>query len=345
MAVEQDLVLALEFLTEGARAVVPASMARPAFTTESFQQETQKVQEKAKPWTMGRSIQGVGIGPKITKGKATEDLALRVYVGRKKARAKVTNPVPKSVQVPEVGRIGTDVVEIGRIELETFSSRVRPAMPGSGLGHRDVSVGTFGCLVRRRTGSSRRRRRLYVLSNSHVLANSGLARKGDPILQPGKKDGGLIRRDRVASLTDFVPFDFGPGFPNLVDAAIARVRKRSVEAEIRILGIRPSGVSTELARDMMVRKVGRTTDLTFGQVSDVHFRTRVGYKKTPTRRASTGLRDLVLCSRYTEGGDSGSLVLNERDEAVGLHFAGSPASSIFCRIENVLEALDLELVT
>ncbi len=345
MAVEQDLVLALEFLTEGARAVVPASMARPAFTTESFQQETQKVQEKAKPWTMGRSIQGVGIGPKVTKGKATEDLALRVYVQKKKAKAKVKNPVPKSVQVPEVGQIGTDVLEIGKVELETFTDRVRPAMPGSGLGHRDVSVGTFGCLVRRRSGSRRRRRRLYVLSNSHVLANSGLGKTGDPILQPGKKDEGLIRRDRIGNLTQFIPFDFSPGFPNLVDAAIARVRKRSVEAELRILGIRPAGVSTEVVRDMMVRKVGRTTDLTFGQVTDVHFRTRVSYKKTATRRASAGLRDLVLCTRYTQGGDSGSLVLNERDEAVGLHFAGSPGSSIFCRIENVLEALDVELVT
>ncbi len=340
MVVEQDLILALEFLTEGKRAVVPEAMARRAFTTKSFQKETQKVQEKARGWTMGRGIQGVGIGQKTTQGKATEDLALRIYVGKKKARAKVKNPVPKSVQVPEVGKIGTDVVEIGRIELETFSNRVRPAMPGSGIGHRDVSVGTFGCLVRRRG-----RRRLYVLSNSHVLANSGLARTGDPILQPGRKDGGLIRRDRIGSLKAFVPFDFGPGFPNLVDAAIARVRKRSVEAEIRILGVRPKGVSTEVQRDMLVRKVGRTTDLTIGQVSDIHFRTRVSYKKTAKRRAPAGLRDLVLCSRYTQGGDSGSLVLNDLDEAVGLHFAGSPSSSIFCRIENVLNLLDIELVT
>ena len=342
--IEQDLVLALEFLTEGARAVVPEPLARAAFSTESFQKETQRIQEKARPWTMGRSIQGVGIGAKITKGKATGDLALRVYVQKKKARAKVKAPVPKSVQVPEVGRIGTDVVEIGKVELETFSDRVRPAMPGSGLGHHDIGVGTFGCLVRRRTGSRRRRRRLYVLSNSHVLANSGLGKKGDPIRQPGKKDGGLIRRDRIGRLTQFIPFDFGPGFPNLVDAAIAKVNKRFVEAEIRLLGIRPAGVSAMVERDMMVRKVGRTTNETVGKVSDVHFRTRVSYRKTATRRASAGLRDLVLCSRYTEPGDSGSLVLNEQDQAVGLHFAGSLASSIFCRIENVLEALDVELV-
>ena len=29
-----------------------------------------------------------------------------------------------------------------------FTERVRPAMPGSGLGHTAVTVGTFGCLVR-----------------------------------------------------------------------------------------------------------------------------------------------------------------------------------------------------
>jgi hypothetical protein len=95
---------------------------------------------------------------------------------------------------------------------------------------------------------------------------------------------------------------------------------------------------------MKVHKVGRTTDFTLGVVSDIHFRTRISYKRSATRRAPAGLKEQVLCSRFTQGGDSGSLVLNDRGRAVGLHFAGSPSSSIFNRIEHVLNALDIQLV-
>ena len=45
------------------------------------------------------------------------------------------------------------------------------------------------------------------------------------------------------------------------------------------------------------------------------------------------------------GGDSGSAVFNMAKQVVGLHFAGSPSSSIFNRIEHVLTALDIEVVT
>jgi hypothetical protein len=342
MAKESDLVLALEFITRGARAEVPPALRTAVFALEDFQVEAEKLREKAHDWTTARGIQGLGIGPKISKGQPTEELAVRVYVEKKKARAKVANPVPKTVAVPEVGAVPTDVVEIGRVELETFRERVRPAMPGSGLGHKDVTVGTFGCLVRKR-GS---RTGLYILSNSHVLANSGLAAVGDPIVQPGTLDGGKVAADGLATLAEFVPFDFADGFPNLVDAALARVNPRSVRPEIRIAGVKPAGVSQTLKRDMIVKKVGRTTDLTTGVVQDLHYRMRLPYptsRTDPRVRKSAGLRDLVLCTRYTAGGDSGSLVLNDRDRAVGLHFAGSPASSIFCRIKNVFDALDVVL--
>ena len=105
MAEESDLILALEFITEGARALVPQQLQREAFALESFQKEMEKIRKKSRGWTMGRSIQGLGVGRKITKGREEETLAIRVYVDRKKARAKCKNPVPKTMSVPEAGRI------------------------------------------------------------------------------------------------------------------------------------------------------------------------------------------------------------------------------------------------
>lgn len=340
MATENDLVLALEFVTEGAKAAVPQTLARAEFSTESFVAETRKIQKKARPWTQGRGIQGVGIGEKISDGKVSGDeLALRVYVEKKKPKSKIKNPVPSKLPVPEIGDVTTDVVEIGRVEPEIFTSRVRPAMPGCGVGHPKVTVGTFGCLVRKKG-----KKRLYILSNSHVIANEGVAKKGDPVLQPGWMDGGRPPKDVIGRLEEWVPFQFSAtGFPNLVDAAIARVAKSRVTDVIRIIGIAPSGVSTNIRRRMRVQKVGRTTDYTTGVVLDVHYRLSLSYMRPGGGTGRVGLRDQVLCSRYTQGGDSGSAVLNSRKRVVGLHFAGSPSTSIFNRIENVFNLLDLEL--
>jgi hypothetical protein len=340
MASERELRLALEFVSEGDRAVIPRGQSRETFSTESFRAETRRLREKARPWTQGPGIQGLGLGEKISNGKVGDELALRVYVARKKPLSQVTNRVPKRVRVPELGEFPTDVEEIGRVEAESFRERARPAMPGCGLGHPNVSVGTFGCLVRKRGDASR----LYILSNSHVLADEGVAAIDDPILQPGPADGGG-RRDRLARLSEFQPFTFSRvGYVNFIDAAIAEVDPGRVEEAIRILGVPPAGKGRVLRRGMQVQKVGRTTDHTVGVVRDVNYRFSLNYKNADTgRRARVGFRDQVLCSRYTAGGDSGSLVMNMRGYALGLHFAGSPSTSVFSRIRDVFSALDLEL--
>ena len=120
MAAEEKLLLALEFLTEGVRAQVPFKLSRKSFSTESFQTATEKIKNKARPWTQGRGIQGLGIGEKIADGKQQKRLALRVYVEKKKPNSKVKNKVPKRVSIPVLGEIPTDVIEIGLIEPETF---------------------------------------------------------------------------------------------------------------------------------------------------------------------------------------------------------------------------------
>jgi hypothetical protein len=58
-----------------------------------------------------------------------------------------------------------------------------------------------------------------------------------------------------------------------------------------------------------------------------------------------GFRDQVLCTRYSDEGDSGAAILNMANRVVGLHVAGTPSASIFNRITHVLRLLDLDLVT
>lgn len=327
------LLQALDMLTEGKDAPV----------TETLRSEAAAVEKAARPWTKGRGIQGLGIAKRITAGKETDELALKVYVERKLPKSECSNLAPSMIRIAGLSqKIPTDVEEIGKVAVEPNTSRVRPAVPGFGVGHLKVSVGTFGCLVRQKGDKTG----LYILSNSHILANQGVASVGDVIIQPGRADGGKAPKDVIAKLTDWIAFQFTPlTFPNLVDAAIAKVKSpKLVTSAIRLIGV-PKGVSRVLRRGMRVQKTGRTTDYTQGIIRDVNYRLPLRYKKPGGGTGRAGLRDQILCTRYTDGGDSGSAVLNMQKKVVGLHFAGSSSTSIFNRIGHVLDLLGIDVVT
>ncbi len=335
MADKTKLLLALDMLTVG-----PEGEAVP----ERLGTAAAVVRDRAAPWMAEPGIQGFGIGPKVKDARVLPELVLKVYVDSKKPVGLLRQAAPKEVKLPgTAGKVHTDVEAIGKVEREANTTRVRPAVPGFGVGHPNITVGTFGCLVRKRGQPNT----LYVLSNTHVLADEGLAAVNDPILQPGRFDGGAAPADVLGKLVQWVPFTFSAStFPaGNVDAAIAEVKKSQVTSLIRKIGV-PKGVSSVRRIDMKVQKTGRTTDYTIGVIRDVNYRFALDYPQPggggPAR---VGFRDQVLCTRYTAGGDSGSAVLNMSGKVVGLHFAGSPSSSIFHPIQAVLAALDLEVVT
>lgn len=299
------------------------------------------VYEGSRRWTHSRGTQGLGIADKITEGKSTGELSLKIYVEKKCPLSKLKEPVPKQVEIPGLGRIETDVEEIGKVTPEVYTGKARPAMPGCGLGHTKVNAGTYGCLVRKKGNPSS----LYILSNSHILAASGEAALGDRIIQPAKYDNGRVSQDTLATLSEFIPFKFGKeNYENTVDAAIALVKdNHSVTDSIRQLAYVPKGIGRSIKREMKVQKVGRTTDHTLGFVRDVHYRLHMPYILPSGKRKYVGFRDVIMCSRFTAPGDSGSAVLNDRGYLIGLHFGGSPSTSIFCKITNVFKLLDLEL--
>jgi hypothetical protein len=339
--------LALLVVTEGSAAperTVPRIVRSHGFAIESFGAEAEAIAEESRPWVTGSGIQGVGIGQKITGGRATGELALRVYVDRKQPVGDIDNAVPERVALPSLA-VPTDVIEIGRLDLELFTDRLRPIVPGIGVSLEGGPPGTIGGFVRRREGGQ-----LLLVSNSHVLADNGRAERGSPIVQPGHADAPAVGSaaggdDVIGTLADFVPFDWAENtFPNRVDAALATV---DVDHEnvIRLLGAAPRGVNHRPRVGMRVQKVGRTSDHTIGLITDTDFRVQIPYPHPDGGKRRVGFRDQVLCSRYTSPGDSGSLVLSSTGLAVGLHFAGSSSASVFSRIGDVLDAFDVDLLT
>ena len=126
--------------------------------------------------------------------------------------------------------------------------------------------------------------------------------------------------------------------PNFIDAALAKPKSESmVKPEILQIGI-PTGIGKPTL-GMLVQKSGRTTGYTTGKIKDMSATVKVQYDK------KTALfRNQILTTAMSKGGDSGSLVLDEKKRAVGLLFAGSDVVTICNPIQEVMRLLGVEII-
>ena len=139
---------------------------------------------KVRPKVLGLpNVRGVGVGYKRVGSISTGEPAIIVFVEKKLP----PNKLARGYRVPpKLYGLDTDVVEIGRVRLlGERKNKVRPAVPGSSIGHYKISAGTFGAVVKDKKSGDK-----LILSNNHILANGsngadGRAKSGDPILQPG----------------------------------------------------------------------------------------------------------------------------------------------------------------
>jgi hypothetical protein len=311
------------------------------------------------------NVVGLGTGYKIANGQKTRDLCVITLVTHKLPKTALAS----SAIVPKMlGGIPTDVVAVGEIRaLASPTERWRPAPGGVSIGHYQITAGTLGCIVRDRATNAR-----LILSNNHVLANSNDGAVGDPILQPGPVDGGVTSTDTIAHLERFVEIKYGsqPGVCNIannlasmandlarlvgskhqlqsvrvdaaatnqVDAAVARpVSDGDVLNDILNIGTVSGWVPVELG--MPLRKSGRTTGLTSGEVVVLDATVTVGYD---AGRQAT-FDNQIVAGPISKGGDSGSLVVTgDPPKAVGLLFAGSDQSTILNPIDLVLAQLSI----
>lgn len=310
-----------------------------------------------------RNVVGVGLGYKISQGVNTGELSLIVSVARKvdPSALAAKDLVPRALD-----SVKTDVVETGVIRAFDLGprDRWRPVVPpGVTVGHYSITAGTFGCLVRR--GDD-----VFILSNNHVLADCNRGQEGDAILQPGAADGGTSD-DRIATLADYVPLDFGTAPSecsiadlsaqllnyvagafgshhhlkvvkqtegvNRVDAALGRpLSPDLVSNDILYIGV-PVGAGTATL-GTEVQKSGRTTGHTQGTITQIDATLRVNYNG-PTALFTGQL----VAGSMSQPGDSGSAVLDMDKRVVGLLFAGSDATTIINPIDAVLSALNVQV--
>jgi len=316
------------------------------------------------------NVVSVGTGYKFKDGKQTDEICIIVGVADKLPVVSLSSAdiIPSAVD-----GVAIDVIETGIVKTHQSvdpTKKHRPAMPGISIGHKNITAGTFGCVVER-SGTK------LILSNNHVLANSNDARIGDDIYQPGPIDGGTSS-DKIGTLFDFVPIEFGgatdptpPTCPiakgtagtanvmakifgrkhrlmafntdplattNKVDAALCLPdNEADIVEEIAQIGA-PTGISVgTLGTD--VQKFGRTTSYTTGSLIQINVTVQVSYG--PGQIATfTGQ---LMAGAMSAGGDSGSACLDMNGNLVGLLYAGSDSTTIFNPIQDVFELLNITL--
>lgn len=129
---------------------------------------------------------------------------------------------------------------------------------------------------------------------------------------------------------------------NLVDCALAKPIDPNMFTD-NIVGIGVVDASKPAALGMRVRKHGRTTGYTEGNITLLNATVNVAYNtlKGPRTARFTGQ---IIAEGMSKGGDSGSLIVDTAEsKAVGLLFAGSDLATIFTPMDVVLEQLGIVL--
>lgn len=326
-----------------------------------------------------KNVVGVMTSYKIKDGVRTDELSITCMVVKKidKYELKSKDVIPKTID-----GVTTDVVEVGEIKALGLAglmsledevdrrSRLRPAPMGTSGGHYKVTAGTNGEILLIDD-------QYCIGTNNHVAALSNDAKIGDSYLQPGPHDGGEVPYDVIGHLYKYEPIKFfnipsscpfakavvktcnaiskilgrktrlnaiyNSGECNLVDAAaVTIINKVNVLVDILDIGL-PKGSKTA-SIDMSVQKSGRTTDHTYSAlVTSIDATINVGYGEGKTAL----FKNQILISQpgFSAGGDSGSLILDMDNYAVGKLFAGSDKVTIANHMYDYLEALDAKLVT
>lgn len=240
-------------------------------------------------------------------------------------------PLPDELLVPDTaGRLvpGAPAIPVrkrivGAVHGISFTDRVRPAHGGDSCGPAVTkSAGTLGARVDRKGTPC-------ILSAWHVLYE-GTAKDGTRIVQPGSFDGGTEPKDAIGTNLKGILSD-------TLDAAIATIDKPAgdfVETGTRCYGA-ISGVDKAKVT-MAVKKCGRTTQSTSGTVTSVNSTVKVSHPSYPG--GEKVFSNQIQMTLRAIAGDSGAVVLTERDAVVGLLFAASAADGWANHIQDVMDA-------
>ena len=265
-------------------------------------------------------VTGVDIDYKIRQGITTNEIAIIVFVEKKK-------DVPKKEMIPEwIDGVRTDVWEgsffpfqldtdqkIGERMVSAEDEIADPLIGGVSVGPFDRDIyGTLGIVLTTEYGAN------VMISSNHVLATSPHTVQGDPISQPALPFGGHWPESYAGSF--FMGF---LGQPYNIDAALATIPTRNAIPKTILTIGNTTGHDVTFPGDD-VAKFGRRTQFTTGKVvSDtLTFTLNYPFFGQHTYYNQLRIQQIDPLDAFAEPGDSGAIVVNEDREVVGMVMGG-----------------------
>jgi hypothetical protein len=288
------------------------------------------------------SIHAVGIGK---LGGGDDDYCIQVFVDDANEELWVgagTTRLPQNyrgvplilIEMPMAGFL-SDCVESVTAPFDQYRDgiRERQEVIVGGISGANSNLtgqsGTIGYFCTRKSRFSRRKE-VHLLSNSHVFADlrKGTVDEGDLIMQPSPGEPASSRP--VGSLVTFAPLKFaGDGSDaNHIDAAIAKLwgAERHNPVIPMIGAIKGHVEKRDVEIGESARKFGRTTGYTEGTVFSICLDIWIRYDRTGQSAYFQNQFLIEPClpkfTKFVAKGDSGSLVVDGNQHAIGLIFGG-----------------------
>jgi len=263
-----------------------------------------------------------GIGIKEIGGALTEETVFRVYVREKKAPGQV----PPGEMIPaEIHGFKTDVVVVLPAQEEDDESKYRPVKGAS------RSTAPAAARSERSAAWPPGVRQLHRAAEQPPCALRSAGADGTETANP------RIRARAAAPAATSRPTCTASSATTSI-APIARL-KAGVGSDGRIEGIGfITGVAAAVSGEA-VKKRGRTTELTTGTV------TNLTMDSTGTKILTIEVKKNNGNDRFSRSGDSGSALLNDSNEIIGLHKEGNngdtvAAGSFYSTSIGIQEVLD-----
>ena len=310
--------------------------------------ELEKVREK---WLEHPEVGAVDVGYKIKEKTCQREdvLAVRVHVRRKRPFEALGEDERFNNRDKQkfLGKFPIDVVEAAyqpnesggaasEVEGEPGETSRRgktdPLVGGISIScHRGGFGGTLGAIVFDCTDGQP-----CILTNWHVLVGSrerGESEREEPIIQPGVRHGGLLKKHKVGKVKRCVLNQY-------VDAGLAELLTRE-ENEIKprayfpdIVGLKPIEGVEEPKLGMEVVKSGCKSGVTKGMIDGISASLKITYDSGKEHVFNDQIRIVPLppwperSYEISQPGDSGAIWISQLSgKAIGLHFAGESGSS------------------
>ncbi len=313
-------------------------------------------------------VTGVGIGGRERGGAPTGELVLKVFVERKRPPAELA---AGEILPTHFEGVAIDVSELGVGHLEVLAPAVQAAAPpgivpgapltpdndtdeeryrpliGGGRVQSDltgVGAGTLGCFLLHPTDPDK----VYALTNYHVVVGKG---KNRPDAVAGSTRAGQSEaKSRPTKCCSHMFGTYAAGRPLTVvrDAALIQLdagmeyRKEIIDIGV-VTGTHTITDAEVRTARYAVRKRGARTRLTGGVVEaiDTTHTIEDGIARNNVTVVRPNPNVAVRPGRpvyVSDGGDSGSVLVNDAGQVVTLHYAG-----IFVAAQKVNKSLSLPI--